>query len=221
MNRSELLNILNSDIFKSFITILISSGTTFLLTRTTEGKNDKKEIYRIQLEKIFLPLYLLASKINIENIQISSVEHFVINMSHKSKKYYLYIPSTYIKLHKKMLKSIHNSTISRKQLKILTDYIVWRYFYLKKKLNYPDQKMFIYGNFFSMYNLVKICLYFCEILISFSLILLTCLGGYLFDYFLPLYNLLMLIFTVGLFGIIIISIISIYFEILLYLLFRG
>lgn len=43
MNK-EFLDFLSSDIFKSIMTILFSSMTTYLLTKSSEGKNDK-EVY--------------------------------------------------------------------------------------------------------------------------------------------------------------------------------
>lgn len=138
---------------------MLSSGLTFLLTRSTEGKNDKKIIYKIQLEKKFLPLYLIVNKIDIDNPNKENVLRLIENLNKKNFKYFLYIPNTYVKLNDKMYTKIENSNVSKKELRILADYIKWKYFYLKKKMNYPDQSLFIWGNFFGKYYLLKIMLY--------------------------------------------------------------
>lgn len=216
----EIMKFINSDFFKSIFTILISTSITFLLTKSKEGKIDKKEIYKIQLEKIFLPLYLLASRIDINNTEISSIVNLVDNMSQKSKRYYLYIPSTYISLNEKTHKFLQNNTISKKQMMILVDYIIWKYFDLKKKLNYPEQKFFIFGNFFSMYNLFKCIMYFCFVMISISFMFLIYLGSYLYINFYNFYNLLMVLLFIGFLGIAVIVSINIVYEISLFLTFR-
>lgn len=65
------------------------------------------------------------------------------------------IPNTYIKLNEKISMNIENDKFSKKDIKLIIDYIKWEYFYLKKRLNYPNQKLFIWGNFFAEYNLIK------------------------------------------------------------------
>lgn len=74
----EILEILKSEIFKSIVTILLSSGLTFFLTRTTEGKNDRKSIYKAQLEKIFLPLYIMTCKIDFDNSNKKYILYYIL-----------------------------------------------------------------------------------------------------------------------------------------------
>lgn len=94
-------------------------------TRKTDNKKLDINIRTLQLEKIYLPLYLYMNDKKIGDIDVKTLYE---NMMIKKRKYFLYLSNTYL-FHLECIKNINdnNSKESKRILKKCKVYISYEY----------------------------------------------------------------------------------------------
>lgn len=146
-----LISFIQSDAFKSLLTIVLTAIMTYYVTGKTNSNNYNMNIKKLQLEKIYFPLYQYIYDKKDNDIQ---VERLYENMMIKRRKYFLYLSDTYFYYLKLLKKIDSNDSNSQQIIKRCKLYINYEYEKLKKELGYPYKNDF--QNCYFVFYLVKI-----------------------------------------------------------------
>lgn len=130
------------------------------------------EIYTIELEKIYLPLFLLVNDKKIEDINFNNL---LQNMNSKKRKYFLYLPLDFLKLINLLKKESFQGRITKNTKKLCKRHIEYEYIRLKRILGFPN-KFEEYFHSHIRYSLFKNTIYFSQIALLFSITILGMVG---------------------------------------------
>lgn len=149
--REIIVSFIESDSFKTILSVILTAFLTYFVTRKTEDKKQNINIKVIQLEKIYLPLYSLLYNKKSNEIEIETLYK---NMLTKKQKYFLYLTDTYLFHLKNIERDINKGNISNVTIKKCKMYINYEYGKLKKECGYPYKSDF--RNSYFCFYLIKL-----------------------------------------------------------------
>lgn len=145
-----IIEFLKADVVKSLIGIILTAVLTYIFTKKSEYKRKASQIMEIQLEKVYLPLYILVQK---DNFSEADLVYLLKNMNMKRKKYFLYISNSYLFHCKRIEYELEHNCVSKNTVKRCKQFICFEYSRLKKELGFPYKKEF--GNSYFVYYMAK------------------------------------------------------------------
>lgn len=206
-----IISFVQSELFKTLFGIVLTAVLTHFFTRKRDNKKQDTSIRAIQLEKIYLPLYLYIKDKDANEIDTKILYE---NMLTKKRKYFLYLSNTYL-FHLKCIKNINDnkckksSTVVRK-CKL---YINYEYSKLKKELGYPYKSDF--KNSYFIFYLIKLLFTLLNMVLMMIFAFIIIFGSYLYDGYGNLADSLMYVVAIIALFDIIVGISYIYYQILL------
>ena len=128
-------DIIFSENFGSILGVFLTAVLTYLFTKWADRKKQFMDVYRVQLNKIFLPLYLY-----LHNKEVTGLnrQEYIDNLLIKRRKYYLYIPDEFHRIIDRIEKQWRSGNVSDAVLKGSKEYIDYQYYKLRKTLGYSD-----------------------------------------------------------------------------------
>lgn len=204
-----IISIIQSDVFKSLFSIILTAVLTYFFTRKTDNKKHDMNIRIVQLEKIYLPLYYYLNDKNIDEIDTKLLYK---NMLIKKRKYFLYLSNTFL-FHLECIKNIddNNSKKSKKIIKKCKSYISYEYIKLKKELGYPYKSDF--QNLYFVFYIIKLLFTFLNMVLMTILAFTIIFSSYLYDNYGNLDDILMYIILAIVFIDLAVGISYIYYQI--------
>lgn len=173
--REILISFIQSELFKSLLGIVMTAVLTYFVTRKTDDKKQDINIRTLQLEKIYLPLYIFMNGKKIDEIDIKVLSE---NMSIKKRKYFLYLSDTYL-FYLDWMQNIKNSKDCKMILRKFKMYVNYEYKRLKKELGYPYKSDF--KNAYVVFYLAKQLFIFMNMVIMITLSVIAIFGAELYD----------------------------------------
>ncbi len=172
-----LITFIQSDAFKSLLTIILTAVTTYFVTGKTNSNKYNINIKSLQLEKIYLPLHQYLWNKKDDEIDVKVLYE---NMLLKKRKYLLYLSETYLYYLKRIKSEIdNNNTNSCQIVKKCRLYIDYEYSRLKRELGYPYKNDF--RNSYSIFYIVKIIFSVLNVILALFFSSFILLGDIYFD----------------------------------------
>lgn len=193
----------------SIIAVILAAVLSYVFAKKHENKKHNVEIFMFQLQKVFLPLYLEVFDKKIDEINFQTLFH---NMNRKRRKYFLYLSLDFYKIEKQLEREIEQGKIMISTKKRCKNYIIYEYLRLKRILGFSyniEEYFFPY----LQYNFFKNCIYFSNLLLLYSITILSIFGGELYYNNIHFYDVLS--FIIGI--VFVINILLIFFAVLYYI----
>jgi hypothetical protein len=208
---------IQSESFKSLLGIVLTAVLTYFFTRKSDNKKQDISIRKLQLEKIYLPLYLYLNDKRIEDINIRVLYE---NMLKKKRKYFLYLSNTYL-FHLESIKKLNDNNSNKPSKTIIKCklYINYEFTKLKRELGYPYKSDF--KNSYFMFYLIKLIFSFLNMVLLIIFAYIFIFGGHLYDKYGNLANSLTYVIAVIALFDFIVGISYICYQILLYEFIRN
>lgn len=215
--REIAISFIQSESFKSLLSIVVTAILTYFVTRKTDNKKQDINIRTLQLEKIYLPLYLYLDGRGVNEIDVKILCE---SMMMKKRKYFLYLSDTYL-YHLECIKNINDNSSKKSQriIKKCKIFIGYEYVKLKKELGYPYKSDF--KNKYFIFYLVKLLFTFLNIILGVGFAIIIIFADVLFDNYGNLFGSLTYALSVIIMLDIIAGISYIYYQILLNEYFRS
>ena len=204
------ISFIQSESFKSLLSIVMTAILTYFVTRKTDNKKQDINIRTLQLEKIYLPLYLYMDGKGINEIDVKILCE---SMMIKKRKYFLYLSNTYL-YHLECIRNINdnNSKESQRIIKKCKLYISYEYIKLKKELGYPYKSDF--KNKYFIFYLVKLLFTALNVVLAVGFAIIIIFADVLFDDYGNLFNSLIYVLSIIIMLDIIAGISYIYYKLL-------
>ncbi|SDF60552.1 hypothetical protein SAMN05660368_01025 [Marvinbryantia formatexigens] len=186
MGSGTLANFLLDERVASIVAVILTATLSYVFTKRSENKKHNVEIYMQQLEKVFLPLYLLVFDKNIEDIDF---QNLLQNMKTKKRKYFLYLSCDFLKIIMELEKEITQGNITRNTKRLCKKYIEFEYLRLKRILGFPHKIEEYFGSYFR-YIVFRNVIYFAQIALLFSITFLSIFGSELYHNYSNAYQIL-------------------------------
>ena len=186
MDKGTVVNFLLDERVASIVAVILTAILSYVFTKKSENKKHNVEIYMQQLEKVFLPLYLLVFDKKIEDIDF---QNLLQNMKTKKKKYFLYLSFDFLKIIKKLEKETTQGYITKTTKKLCKKYIEFEYLKLKRILGFPHKIEEYFSSYFK-YNMFRNIIYFAQIALLFSITFLALFGSELYHNYSNIYLIL-------------------------------
>lgn len=136
----EIIELIKTDFGKSLFTMIVTAAVTHFLTKKSEDDKKTKQIMEVELNKIYLPLFVFVQKMD---FSVKDAESLLKNMKDKKKKYLIYISDTYLNYIKKLEYELEkDGEVNYRTIIRCKKYIEWEYLRLKRKLKYPYKQDF-------------------------------------------------------------------------------
>ncbi len=209
MDNGTIVKFLLDERVASIVVVILTAILSYAFTKKSENKKHNVEIYMQQLEKVFLPLYLLVFDKKIEDIDF---QNLLQNMKTKKRKYFLYLSYDFLKIIKKLEKETTQGNITKNTKRLCKKYIEFEYFRLKRILGFPHTIEEYFSSYFR-YNMFRNIIYFAQIALLFLITFLAIFGGELYHNYSNVYQILNNIIVI----VFIINILLLYAAIMYYL----
>lgn len=196
----------------SIIAVILAAVLSYVFAKKHENKKHNVEIFMFQLQKVFLPLYLEVFDKKIDEINFQTLFH---NMNRKRRKYFLYLSLDFYKIEKQLEREIEQGNITISTKKRCKNYIIYEYMRLKRILGFSC-KIEEYFFPYLRYNFFKNSIYFSNLLLLYSITILSIFGGELYYNNIHFYDVLS--FIIGI--VFVINILLIFFAVLYYIYIR-
>lgn len=206
-----IISFIQSESFKSLLGIVLTAVLTHFFTRKSDNKKQDISIRTLQLEKIYLPLYLYLNDKKIEEIDTRVLYE---NMLMKKRKYFLYLSNTYL-FHLESIKNLNDNNGNKpsKTVRKCKLYINYEYTKLKRELGYPYKSDF--KNSYFLFYLIKLLFSFLNMVLLIIFAYIIIFGGHLYDKYGNLVNSLTYVVAIIALFDFIVGISYIYYQILL------
>lgn len=178
--------LLNNEHIMSIAAIILTAFLSYSFTRKNENKKHNVDIYMIQLEKIYLPLYTL---IHNKKIDMIDYENLLNNMNLKKRKYFLYLSNDFLQITSKLEKEISQSKVTKYTKIECQNHIKFEYLRLKKLLGFPCDIM-EYINSYHGFYLLKSAIYFVQIVLIFLIMIFSVYGVDLYNDYHSIYRIM-------------------------------
>ncbi|MDO5540606.1 MAG: hypothetical protein Q4F83_11150 [Eubacteriales bacterium] len=194
-----------SSSFSSILGIFVTAALTFFFTKKAQKSKQSTDICNLQLEKVFYPLYLMVYSKKADEI---NGKNLCVNLVNKKKRYYLYLPSDFVRIIERIEKETENNLISQETIKTCKTYIEYQYFKLRRELGYSSWFSINFGNKYGLYIFTKcaFCVLLSILVALFSI--LVVFGGELYQFSQDLFNYIS--YAIGIIGVAYIVIIFFY-----------
>lgn len=186
MGNGTIANFLLDERVASIVAVILTAILSYVFTKRSENKKHNVEIYMQQLEKVFLPLYLLVFDKKIEDIDF---QNLLQNMKTKKRKYFLYLSCDFLKIIKKLEKEITQGNVTKNTKRLCKKYIEFEYLRLKRILGFPHKIEEYFSSYFK-YNIFRNIIYFAQIALLFSITFLAIFGSELYHNYSNVYQIL-------------------------------
>lgn len=186
MNDKTIADFLLDERVASIIAVILTAILSYAFTKRSENKKHNVEIYMLQLERVFLPLYLLVFDKKIEDIDF---QNLLQNMKTKKRKYFLYLSYDFLKIIKKLEKETIQGNITKNTKRLCKKYIEFEYLRLKRILGFPHKIEEYFSSYFR-YNMFRNIIYFAQIALLFSITFLAIFGSELYHNYSNVYQIL-------------------------------